>query len=408
MCLVFTDHQEPRRHRRADPRLARDAAAARGVGGGAVARPPDERRAVSPPIEAGRGRRRRARPSPTCGSPTAASSRSTASTSRSGGARSSGLIGPNGAGKTTLLDALSGFAPYTGTVVLDGRDLAGLPRPPSGAGRPRPHVPADRSCTTTSRWPRTSWSAPPRRTTASPGASTRPSSCSAWQRRRPVGRRALAGPSPARVDRPGPDREPRGACSSTSRPAASTPRRASGSASGSAGSATAASPSCSSTTTWASCSTCATRSTSSTSAGHRQRSAVASSRPTERWRPPTSGSTHAEARVVMTASDAPTESTARHRSAGSSFECHGVKAGYGPVTIVPSFDLAADAGHGRRHPRPERRRQDDAALDPRRAAAGPGRHGLDRGRHRSRTAAPRPRHGPGSSSFPTTAPCSPR
>ena len=37
-----------------------------------------------------------------------------------------GLIGPNGAGKTTLLDALSGFAPYTGHVVLDGRDLSGL------------------------------------------------------------------------------------------------------------------------------------------------------------------------------------------------------------------------------------------------------------------------------------------
>ena len=36
-----------------------------------------------------------------------------------------GLIGPNGAGKTTLLDALSGFAPSTGTITLDGTDLKG-------------------------------------------------------------------------------------------------------------------------------------------------------------------------------------------------------------------------------------------------------------------------------------------
>ncbi len=37
-----------------------------------------------------------------------------------------GLIGPNGAGKTTLLDALSGFTPYAGEVVLLGQDLRGL------------------------------------------------------------------------------------------------------------------------------------------------------------------------------------------------------------------------------------------------------------------------------------------
>ncbi|GAB91422.1 branched-chain amino acid ABC transporter permease/ATP-binding protein [Gordonia rhizosphera] len=39
-----------------------------------------------------------------------------------------GLIGPNGAGKTTVIDAISGFAPATGTVVLDGLDL-GAKRP---------------------------------------------------------------------------------------------------------------------------------------------------------------------------------------------------------------------------------------------------------------------------------------
>jgi ABC-type branched-subunit amino acid transport system ATPase component len=36
-----------------------------------------------------------------------------------------GLIGPNGAGKTTLIDALTGFVRYRGSVLLDGRDLAG-------------------------------------------------------------------------------------------------------------------------------------------------------------------------------------------------------------------------------------------------------------------------------------------
>lgn len=38
-----------------------------------------------------------------------------------------GLIGPNGAGKTSLLDGLSGFAPMTGSVQLDGVQIAGHP-----------------------------------------------------------------------------------------------------------------------------------------------------------------------------------------------------------------------------------------------------------------------------------------
>ena len=37
-----------------------------------------------------------------------------------------GLIGPNGAGKTTLLDAISGFAPSSGTVAVCGHDVTKL------------------------------------------------------------------------------------------------------------------------------------------------------------------------------------------------------------------------------------------------------------------------------------------
>ena len=37
-----------------------------------------------------------------------------------------GLIGPNGAGKTTFVDAVTGFVRYSGSVELDGQDLAGM------------------------------------------------------------------------------------------------------------------------------------------------------------------------------------------------------------------------------------------------------------------------------------------
>ncbi len=49
-----------------------------------------------------------------------------------------GLIGPNGAGKTTLIDAITGFVASTGSVSIDGRDLAGQPahaRAQAGLGR---------------------------------------------------------------------------------------------------------------------------------------------------------------------------------------------------------------------------------------------------------------------------------
>ncbi|MCU1491486.1 MAG: putative transporter, ATP-binding/permease protein, partial [Acidimicrobiaceae bacterium] len=38
-----------------------------------------------------------------------------------------GLIGANGAGKTTFIDAVTGFAPATGHVVVDGRTVSDLP-----------------------------------------------------------------------------------------------------------------------------------------------------------------------------------------------------------------------------------------------------------------------------------------
>ena len=37
-----------------------------------------------------------------------------------------GLIGPNGAGKTTFIDAISGFVPSTGSVILEGTDITGM------------------------------------------------------------------------------------------------------------------------------------------------------------------------------------------------------------------------------------------------------------------------------------------
>lgn len=37
------------------------------------------------------------------------------------------LIGPNGAGKTTCVDAITGLAPGTGSVTLDGREILGIP-----------------------------------------------------------------------------------------------------------------------------------------------------------------------------------------------------------------------------------------------------------------------------------------
>ena len=44
------------------------------------------------------------------------------------------VVGPNGAGKTSLLRALAGLAPSTGSLVLDGVDVSGLPPQDRGVG----------------------------------------------------------------------------------------------------------------------------------------------------------------------------------------------------------------------------------------------------------------------------------
>jgi molybdate transport system ATP-binding protein len=48
--------------------------------------------------------------------------------------RALALVGPNGAGKSTMLAAIAGLVDATGTLRLDGRDLAALPAEGRGVG----------------------------------------------------------------------------------------------------------------------------------------------------------------------------------------------------------------------------------------------------------------------------------
>ena len=79
--------------------------------------------------------------------------------------RVTGLIGPNGAGKTSLIDAVSGFTPSQGKVLLDDVDLSKRPamRVPAPAS---PGRSSRSSCSRTRRCSRTSASPPIPRTCA--------------------------------------------------------------------------------------------------------------------------------------------------------------------------------------------------------------------------------------------------
>ena len=149
-----------------------------------------------------------------------------------------GLIGPNGAGKTSAVDAITGFTKATGAVLLDGTRIDSAPVPPTGAPRPRSHLPGARAVRRPQRRGerqrrglqrqgrrqarrRATFARPRRhhrpRAPATPATSARDnaSSCPSHERARPTRRSS----------------------SSTNRPRASTPPRAAGSATGSATSA---------------------------------------------------------------------------------------------------------------------------------------------------------------------------
>ena len=136
-----------------------------------------------------------------------------------------GLIGPNGAGKTSVIDAVTGFAPATGTVELAGRRLDGLAPHARVRRRPRPDLPVARALRRpVGRGERQRGG--PRRP---PAPTARRPSTRALDRRRDRRRCATARPaSSARASAsscrsPGPASPSPRCCCSTSRPPASTP-----------------------------------------------------------------------------------------------------------------------------------------------------------------------------------------
>ena len=139
-----------------------------------------------------------------------------------------GLIGPNGAGKTTTIDALCGFHPYEGSVVLAGTGRGGLRTAPPGGPRARPHVPAGRGLRRPDRRGerpgRTAQGGGPRHRRADED----PRGARPRRDARPAGVDALAGPAPTRLGGPRPGRRARASSCSTSRRPGSTAPRASG------------------------------------------------------------------------------------------------------------------------------------------------------------------------------------
>ncbi len=176
-----------------------------------------------------------------------------------------GLIGPNGAGKTTVIDAVTGFAPATGAIVLDGEDVSDL-RPyrlsRRGLGRSFQDVELYDDLSVVEN------------VTVGAARGHESSAVAVSERVRRSSTRWVSGMSRMPRCRPCPkagvswcrwpacwSRRRKWRCS-TNRPQASTAPRAAGSATGSAPLATPVRRSCSSITTWNSSSRSATASSS--------------------------------------------------------------------------------------------------------------------------------------------------
>ena len=324
--LDLHDREEPRRHRRADPRQAR-----RPAGQGRRPRPPrpSRRRCTSHRWSRSQG-----------GEVVVAAISGVRVTY--GGvvavdgvdleARQGtivGLIGPNGAGKTTLLDAMSGFTPCTGTVTLAGRDLTALgphQRVRAGLGRTfqQTQLYEDLSVAENVVVGAAGASAPRREQRRGDPRAARP-----HRRGRSARRRAVAGPPPARRHRPCADRQPRRAAA---RRAGRWPRhaaRASGSGMRLA----------------------AIRDTGVTIVliDHDMHLVlnlcdsiyVLDFGKVIAHGPPAAIKTD---RTVAAAYLGSTHATAVAEMSASLFECRDLRAGYGEITIVPTFELDADAG----------------------------------------------------------------
>ena len=292
-----------------------------------------------------------------------------------------GLIGPNGAGKSSFIDALTGGIKRSRRPVrLEGRPIDGLPpyrgQPPRASRGPSSRS----SCSATSPSRRTCGSAPIGRRCATsfrdlvlPVEGARPRGrrlghgSSAASRRRA---RALPAPSSATGGASSPEspgRSPcgRGWCCWTSRPPASTPRRASRSDTASARCPVTASACCSWTTTWSSSSASATASTSSTSAR-----VIASGTPAEIRNDPDGDR------------GLPRERSCR-LTPEPVLEITGLVAGYNGLPVVRDLDLVVRTRRGRRAARRQRRGQDHhAALDRRAAEADLGHDPRRRRQHR--------------------------
>ena len=138
---------QPRGHRRSDPRTAREAADAPAPPRTCRCRLRMQRRrpaelGARPPASAGRvvlSRARRQRPL------RRSRRRRRRELRRRRGQRSSGSSGRTAPARPRSLDAISGFAPQSGSIELGGRDARPPDAAPAGPRRPGAHLPAHRA-----------------------------------------------------------------------------------------------------------------------------------------------------------------------------------------------------------------------------------------------------------------------